>query len=30
MPHLNNNIYDMRLMENFHGADADDDLDQFI
>ena len=27
-PHLNNNIYDMRLMKIYHGADADSD--QFI
>ena len=25
MLHLNNNIYDTRLMKSFHGADTDDD-----
>ena len=30
MPRLNSNIYDKRLMKSFHGADADDDSDQFI
>ena len=30
VPHLNNNIYDERLMKSFHGADADDDSDWFI
>ena len=29
-PHLNNTIYDKRLMKSYHGADADDDSDQLI
>ena len=28
-PHLNNNMYDKRLVKNFHIADVDDDSDRF-